>query len=293
MAEEGFVTTPDGVRLFYRLVGRGAATVIVPNGLYFADQLAALWQDRAAVVYDLRNRGRSDAISEPARLSRGVLNDLDDLDAVRTHFKMPRVDLVGHSYVALVGLHYARTHPDRVGRIAMLGPPGYGVGHEVPPPPDAVALDVFRRLGALHQAPPSQDAEARCRAVWAVLAPLYVVDQELVPRIAAWERCNQPNERAFLGYWTAHVEPSLKQLPTSTDDLARVTCQTLVVHGTHDRSAPHAAGRAWAARVPNARLLTVPDVAHAPWLEAPDVVIPALQAFLGGAWPDAAERVLG
>ncbi len=290
---EGFVTAPDGVRLYFRHVGRGTPSVVVPNGLYYVDDLAPLWQARSAVAYDLRNRGRSETIVDPERLRRGVLNDVDDLDAVRAYFGLERVDLIGHSYVALVGLHYAIAHPDRVGRIAMLGPPGYGVGHEVPPPPDAVALDVFRRLGALHQAPPSQDAEARCRAFWAVLAPLYVVDQELVPRIAAWGSCDQPNERAFLGYWAAHVEPSLKQLPTSTDDLAGVTCQTLVVHGTHDRSAPHAAGRAWAARVPNARLLTVPDVAHAPWLEAPDVVIPALQAFLGGAWPDAAERVLG
>ncbi len=182
MADQGFVTTPDGARLFYRLVGRGAATVIVPNGLYFADQLAPLWQDRAAVVYDLRNRGRSDAIAEPALLSRGVLNDLDDLDAVRAHFKLPRVDLVGHSYVALVALHYA--------------------------------------------------------------------------------------------------------------EVATVTCPVLIVHGSHDRSAPYAAGRAWAARLPNARLLTVPDVAHAPWIEAPGLVIPALQGFLDGAWPAAAERVL-
>lgn len=289
MVDEGFVTAPDGVRLFYRLVGGGAPAVIVPNGLYYADELAGVWQDRAAVVYDLRNRGRSDAVTAAAPLARGVLDDLDDLDAVRAHFDLPRVDLVGHSYVALVALHYARTHPDRVGRVVMIGPPGYGVGHDAPPPPDAVALDVFRQLGAL---PVTDDAVGRCRRFWDVLARLYVVDQALAPQAAAMGRCDQANERGFLPYWTSCVEPSLKQQPAGPGDLARATSPVLVVHGTHDRSAPYAAGRAWAARLPNARLLTVPDVAHVPWIEAPHAVIPALQRFLNGAWPDAAERVL-
>ena len=291
MEEPGFITTPEGVRLCYRLVGRGAPTVIVPHGLYYADDLAPVWEGRAAVVYDLRNRGGSDAISAPAHLRRGVLHDLDDLEAVRTHFDLQTVDLVGHSYVALIALHYAMTRPERVGRVVALGPPGYGVGHVAPPPPDAVALDVFRQLGAL-QRMPAEDEEARCRGFWEVLARLYVVDQALAPRIAAWGRCDQPNERKFMAYWTSVVEPSLTQLPAAAADLARATCPVLVVHGSHDRSAPCAAGRAWARRLPNARLLTVPQAAHAPWLEAPGTVIPAVRTFLAGAWPDAAERVL-
>lgn len=289
MEDQGCITTPDGVRLFYRVVGRGTPSVIVPNGLYYAQDLADLWRERAAVVFDLRNRGRSDAVSGAARPGRGVLDDIDDLDVVRTHFDIARVDLVGHSYVALVALHYAVAHAGHVGRVVALGPPGYGVGHEAPPPPDAVAREVFGQLGALQRLS-ADDPEARCRRVWDVLARLYVCDPALAPRITAWGRCDQPNERAFMAYWTSCVEPSLQQLPAA-GDLAGATCPVLVVHGRHDRSAAYDAGRAWAARLPNARLVTVPDAAHAPWLESPDTVIPALRTFLGGAWPDAAALV--
>jgi pimeloyl-ACP methyl ester carboxylesterase len=66
----------------------------------------------------------------------------------------------------------------------------------------------------------------------------------------------------------------------------------LVVHGDRDRSAPYAAGQTWAARLPNARLLTVSGTAHAPWIEAPGVVLPALQRFLDGEWPAGATRVV-
>jgi pimeloyl-ACP methyl ester carboxylesterase len=66
-----------------------------------------------------------------------------------------------------------------------------------------------------------------------------------------------------------------------------VTCPVLVVHGTADRSAAYEGGRAWARRLPNARLLTVDGVAHAPWIERPDI-IGDLARFLDGAWPAAA-----
>jgi pimeloyl-ACP methyl ester carboxylesterase len=157
------------------------------------------------------------------------------------------------------------------------------------PRPDAVAQAVFARLGALQQSPPPGDAEARCRAAWEALAPLYVADAALAPRIVPWGRCDRPNERSFMGYWSAHVEPSLGRDVPSDAGLARVSCPVLVVHGTADRSAPYPGGRAWVRRLPDARLLTVNDVAHAPWIERPGVV-DDIAAFLGGAWPAAAAR---
>lgn len=79
--------------------------------------------------------------------------------------------------------------------------------------------------------------------------------------------------------------------PVADAALRGITCPVLVVHGDRDRSAPYAAGRAWAERLPNARLLTVAGAAHAPWIEAPDKVVSAIDEFLDGGWPTAAERV--
>ncbi|MGE0814693.1 MAG: alpha/beta fold hydrolase [Vicinamibacterales bacterium] len=290
MPEIHALATADGLRLSARRTGAGPVRVVLPNGAYYVEDLAPLWTSRPAVAYDLRNRGASATVTDPARLDRGVLADVDDLEHVREHLEVDAMALVAHSYVAEVALHYAITHPARVTRLVLLGPSGYGVGHGTPPRPDAAAGAVFQRLGALQATAPA-DPEARCRAFWEVLAPLYVVDPVHAPRVAAWGRCDSANERAFPAYWTAHVEPSLVRLAPTAGDLARAGCPVLVVHGDHDRSTPYAAGRAWAARLPDARLLTVPGAAHAPWLEAPDLVLPALDQFLDGAWPDAAAVV--
>jgi pimeloyl-ACP methyl ester carboxylesterase len=42
--------------------------------------------------------------------------------------------------------------------------------------------------------------------------------------------------------------------------------------------------------LPNARLLSVENAAHVPWIEAPELVFGAIRAFLDGAWPETAQQ---
>ena len=57
---EGYVTTDDGLRLFFQISGSGPQTVIIPNGICLLDDFSRLAAGRTVVAYDLRNRGRSD-----------------------------------------------------------------------------------------------------------------------------------------------------------------------------------------------------------------------------------------
>lgn len=285
------VVSSDGLRLAV-VAAHDGGRLIVPNGAGFISDLATVWARHPPLVYDLRNRGASDPVPDASRLSRGVLNDIDDLETVRRATGLDTIDLLAHSYVGVVAMRYAIAHPARVRRAVLLSPAPPDPAAHPAPPPDATMRRVFARLAQLQASPPPGDAEARCRAFWDVLAEIYVADPALAPRVAGWGRCDLPNERGFMGYWSTHVQPSLgANAPTDTE-LARVTCPVLVVHGTADRSAAYEGGRAWARRLPNARLLTVEGVAHAPWIERP-AIIGELARFLDGAWPDAAEIVRG
>jgi pimeloyl-ACP methyl ester carboxylesterase len=277
------VVTSDGLRLAV-ITAPDGCRLLVPNGACFSGDLAAVWVRHPPLVYDLRNRGASDPVPDASRLSRGVLNDVDDLEAVRRTAGLDTVDLMAHSYVGVVAMRYAIAHPARVRRVVLLGPAPPDPAADPTPPPDATMQRVFARLGQFQTAPPAGDAEARCRAFWDVLAEIYVADPALASRVAGWGRCELPNERGFMAYWTAHVQPSLGRDTPTDADLTRVTCPVLVVHGTADRSAPYNGGRAWARRLPNARLLTVDGAAHAPWIERPAVVT-AVAEFLDGKWP--------
>lgn len=204
------VITTDGLRLAV-VAAQDGCRLIVPNGAYFADALASVWARHPALVYDLRNRGASEPVADSARLARGVLHDVDDLETVRRALGVDRIDLIAHSYVGVVAMLYAAAHPDRVRRVVLLGPAPPDPAVQPTPPPDETMQRVFGRLAQLQTSPPTGDAEARCRAFWDVLAEIYVADPSHAPAVRAWGRCDLPNERGFMAQWTTHVEPSLRR----------------------------------------------------------------------------------
>jgi pimeloyl-ACP methyl ester carboxylesterase len=290
-ASEGYVTTTDGVRLFFRTTGMGSKTVLVPRGLYLAGEFAVLGDRCRLVFYDVRNSGKSDAITDPATLAGGIHRDVDDLDEVRRHFEVSEVALIGHSYVGLLVALYAMRHPDRVSRVVQIGPVPPDARTQYPAHltnADGTLARVLARLAQLQQEPPSGTAEERCERFWAALREIYVADPADAEKIR-WGRCDLPNERNFLKHWTAYIQPSFQRLSLGRDDFAALQAPVLIVHGRRDRSAPYGGALDWAASLPNARLVTVDNAAHAPWIEAPHV-LGWIATFLDGTWPEAAAR---
>jgi pimeloyl-ACP methyl ester carboxylesterase len=123
-----------------------------------------------------------------------------------------------------------------------------------------------------------------------VLRLIYVTSPADADRVD-WGRCELPNERNLMKYWMGSLIPSIKALNLTGDDFAKVKATVLTIHGTKDRSAPYGGGREWALLLPNARLVTVENAGHAPWIEAPEKVFGAIETFLGGAWPETARSV--
>jgi pimeloyl-ACP methyl ester carboxylesterase len=274
-------------------VGHGPRTLVIPNGWYLLPELEGLAEGRLLISYDLRNRGRSDHVRDSSKLERGIHHDVDDLEAVRRHFGLDPLDLIGHSYVGLTVILYAMKYPDHVSRIVQVGPTGPFPDKAYPAHltgADATLQEVLGKLAPLQKERGSEDAETRCRKFWAVLRLIYVTDPANADRID-WGRCHLPNERGFMKYWTETILPSMQSLSLSAGDLAKVRTPVLTIHGTRDRSAPYGGGREWALLLPNARLLAVENAGHAPWIEAPSEVKGSIEVFLGGTWPEAAERV--
>src|SRR5258706_367023 len=157
---EGYVTTEDGVRLFFQTLGNGPETAVVPNGICLRDDFKPLADRRTLVFYDLRSRGRSDAVRDSSSLARGIHADVDDLEAVRRHFGIAKVAVIGHSYMGLMAILYAMKHGDHVGRVVQLGTLGQYHGKEYPTNmtnADATLRDLFTKLAKLEKERASQN----------------------------------------------------------------------------------------------------------------------------------------
>ena len=292
-SSDEYVTANDGVRLFVQRMGDGPDALIIPNRVYMVDAFARLANRRTVLFCDPRNRGCSDRVTDPGKVEKGIHHDVDDFDAIRRHYGIDRVSLLGHSYIATGVVLYAMKYPQHTRRVVQMGPIGPDYAHQYPvhlTKADATLSDVLAGLGELQKERASLAPETFCKKFWAMLRPLYVLDPADADRLG-WEPCHLSNETAFMQPWTEHVLPSLQRLHLTAEDFARVRSPVLVIHGRKDRSSAYGGGRDWALRLPDARLVTVDNAAHVPWIEAPDLVFGAIDTFLDGGWPETSERV--
>ncbi len=297
-AREGYVDAGDGVKVFYRLVGRGRDTVIVLHGgpgfsmSYLAADLEPLAAHHTLLFYDQRGAGRSTLVADSAALD--ARRFAEDLEAVRARFGLRRLTLLAHSWGAAVAALYAGQYPERIGRLLIVD----GI-----PPTRALQLQGLQRLDArrdsvtrqrLQQARAERLARpgdaAACRAFFDLWIPASYGDtaaarrhhcdfcadspEALANKLASVDRFTMPS----LGDWD--WRPALHQ----------VRAPALVLHGTADY-VPLESAREWTAALPNGRLLPIEGSGHFPYLEAPRPFFIAADAFLQGRWPVAARAV--
>jgi proline iminopeptidase len=299
VVREGQVDASERVRLFYRLLGTAPDTVVVIHGgpglnmEYFARDLEPLAARHTLLFYDQRGAGRSTLVSD----SIGLTGDrfADDLEAIRIHFGLERLTLLGHSWGAgVIGL-YASRYPDRVERLVIVG----GI-----PPQRRELIPAFAKMDSARtgdersrmkhwmDARRADPADvAACQAYYRLWFRPFFADPSIMNRSkgdfcagTAEARRNkiQSVDRfttASLGDWD--WRPRLRA----------VTAPTLVIHGTVD-PLPLAGARDWAATLPNARLLLLQGVGHFPYLEAPEPFFTAVDTFLRGSWPKGAVAVV-
>lgn len=115
--DEGFIETPDGVKLHYIKSGRGGPAIIVPLEHLKWDELATLNDRGTVIAYDPRGRGKSPAVDR-----HGFDYDLRDFETVRRHFNIDRVIPIGYAGFALIVATYARDHPEHIERLLQIAP---------------------------------------------------------------------------------------------------------------------------------------------------------------------------
>jgi pimeloyl-ACP methyl ester carboxylesterase len=285
------------VRLFYQKVGAGKQVVIIPAGFFLFDDFQTLAKGRTMIFYDMRDRGRSDAVADPNRLS--IQYDVDDLETVRKFFRIERADLIGWSYLGMMVVQYAIEHPDRVDRIVQLGAVPRKFGTQYPatltaqdavPVPDPVQikeLEELERSGFLRDHP-----KEFCEKEWQVTRVQLVGNPANVTKLRP-SKCIMPNE------WPVHLNPhieaslsSIQQMDIPRDKIAALRVPVLTIHGTQDRNAPYGGGREWSMTFSEARLVTISGAAHMSWVDAPEVVFSSIDTFFNGRWPPEAEKIM-
>ena len=292
---EGFLTSPDNARIYYRIYGTTGDTVVFlhggPGGNLEVpiEGFLPLAQKHVLIAYDQRGGGRSTA---PDSLSINVEQHVADLEFLREQLRIPRMTLFGHSWGGTVALFYAAKYPARARRMILHGP--------MPPAKmpfdkersDSLAAAVARLCAARSRSVQYETRDsvaAACRNQSGITLQALFHDTakiKLDKARAARQASGVPGITSLanrmslksLGNWD--LRPLMKEVATPT----------LVVNGAH---APIALDqhRVWTKTMPNARLLLVPDSGHETGqFENPGFFFRAIEEFVTGTWPPSAER---
>lgn len=113
-----------GAELFVRRVGAGPPVVVLHGGPgadheYLRPGFDALADGRELIYYDQRGGGRSPV---PRDVPVGWTEQVADLEALRRHWALEQLTVVGYSWGGLLALLYGLEHPGRIGRLALVSP---------------------------------------------------------------------------------------------------------------------------------------------------------------------------
>ncbi len=279
-ATESFAPV-QGAELYCREVGQGNPLVVIHGGPDFDHTYLLPDMDRQAVsrrlvYYDQRGRGRSrgEARPEDIHIDRYV----DDLNGVRRHLGVDSIAILGHSWGAIVAMHYALRYPNRTSHMVLLNtaPASHA---------DMLLMREERlRRRAAHEEELREVLPGFARGDPDAVARYYRIDysgtfkrpEDLDRLQLAWTRESIKTGRLI----ESHLMQGLiwSEGYTLLPALAAVRTPTLVIHGDFDFVPVECAARLVEA-IPGARLTVLRDSGHFSYIDAADQVRRELDGF--------------
>lgn len=241
MSAETSMLARGELSLAYDLTGRGPWLVCHPGGPGLPREhlgtLGGLERSRTLVRLDPRGAGGSALPADGDYSLDAYAADLEDL---RTHLRLDKMDLFGHSHGAFVAARYAATHPVRVRRLIL----------------DAMALRTF-------EVRPPANGMAGYFARATPEAREYA-DRLVAPR------------RESMTWFSQHEVPSLDM----SSDLRSIATPTLFIHGRSDWAVTEPAVREVKALMRAVTVVEIAAAGHFAWVEQPADYRHALERFL-------------
>ncbi|TLS43015.1 alpha/beta hydrolase [Streptomyces montanus] len=275
----------DGTKIAYHVFGEGPPgvppVVCLPGGpqdsVYLGD-LGGLSAHRQLVMLDLRGTGGS---AMPADLASCRCDRLvEDVEALREHLGLDRMDVLAHSGGANLAALYVGRHPGRVGKLALIAPSVRAVG---------IAITGELRLEAARLRQGEPWFPAAFAALEAIVAGRATDDAwQAVAAFSygRWDEAAQAHHAAEDEQMNSEVVAAFGAEGAFDPDatrtaLARFAPPVLLLAGEVDPGAPPRAVAEFAGLFPNAELVVQSGAGHFPWLDHADRFVATTAEFLG------------
>ncbi len=258
----------NGAELYYEEHGTGSETIVFGHGLLFngrmfEDQIKALKDHYRCVTFDFRGQGRSEVTRDGydmETLYEDAAELIERLDCAPCHF-------LGFSMGGFIGIRLAIRRPGLVQSLIL-------VDTSADPEPEENLLK-YRLLSLI----------ARWIGPW-------VVAGRVMPIMFSQSFLSDPARAEARKRWRQYlvanhrigVTRAVRGVITRQgvyEELDRIRVPTLIVVGEEDVATVPERSERMHARIPNSRLVTIPNAGHMTPAEQPEAVDRALEEFLG------------
>jgi proline iminopeptidase len=278
---EGTVSV-NGAQLYYEIYGKGEPIVILHGGpgldhTYLLPQMLRLADHYKLIFYDQRGSGRSTGTVDSTSIT--VDNFVNDLEQVRKALHLEQITLLGHSWGGLLAMEYAFRFPNRVRRMILASSVGSTSEWEIPFDRNRAARRTSQDSASLvkimasdafaKRAPPTMEDFAR------TFFRSYFYNQSLADRLSLTFSTETAHSvltiLALMGKQIARYD--------IRDQLAKLTCPVLILHGDADPIPLQSAEEIHTA-FKNSKLIILKNSGHFPYIEAPEQFFTACEEFL-------------
>ena len=254
----------NGARIAYDVAGSGPPVLLLHAGIgdrrMWDAQVPAFAEHFTVIRFDARGFGETRKPDAPFAPYADAIALLDHLGISRAHF-------VGVSMGSQTAIEAAIAAPDRVAALV-------AVAARTGTPVSSALRAGWERVDELYEAGDIAGAVEYELRMW-VVGPdrePHEVDSQMR------ERVREMNAALFTRDDVDGEEIPLD--PPAAERLAEITAPTLIVYGDKDVMDVRQAAAPLAAAIPGARLAVIPDAAHLPQMERPEVFNEIVLGFL-------------
>lgn len=262
-----YITTDDGMRLYYEAMGEGPPIIFVhgfgSSHSVWERQVEELRGDYQTIAIDLRGHGSSD--KEPER-EYNIERFSDDILGLANALSLEGCTYIGWSLGAAIGIRYAAKYSIGISKIVLVGgSPCWGQKPDFPYGHSRDQINTWReRLTAN-------------RAAWLreMVNDLFH-DRETDPSLKdwLWSIAMKLPLHAALEIMSDSAEKDLRS------DLPKISQTTAIFHGSYDKFDYLEAAKFMANTILNAKLVEFRNSGHSVFLEEPERFQSELKSFL-------------
>ena len=283
-----YLTSDDGVRLYFEEAGTGSPVVFVHefagDHRSWEPQIRAFARRHRCIAFNARGYPPSDVPADVSSYSQDLARD--DIRAVLDQLDISRAHVVGLSMGGFATLHFGLIYPERAESLVLAGV-GYGAERE--------------QLGRFHGEVDAIAAKLRTSSMQSfaegyAYGPTRVQFENKDPRgFAEFARMLAEHSAEGSANTQLGVQKERPSLYDLEGEMQAMTVPTLIVSGDEDW--PCLAPNVYMKRViRSAALLVVPNTGHAVNLEEPEAFNRAIGTFIAqveaGRWPNRDERAM-